>query len=77
MKIIPKALVVCILASTSYFTQAQNDIIVDNSSFYIRVSTGYSFESGKSEFNNADPNGLTGIMQSTDVTIMQTVPQST
>ncbi|OBX26398.1 hypothetical protein A9996_05015 [Gelidibacter algens] len=66
---IPKALIVCVLASTTYLTQAQNDIVSDDSNFYIRVSTGYSFESGKTEFNNADPNGLTGIMQSTDITV--------
>lgn len=69
MKIIPKALIVCVLASSTYLTQAQNDIIINDSNFYIRVSTGYSFESGKTEFNNADPNGLTGIMQSTDITV--------
>jgi outer membrane protein W len=69
MRIIPKALIVCVLASTTWLTQAQNDITIDDSNFYIRVSTGYSFESGKTEFNNADPNGLTGIMQSTDVTV--------
>ncbi len=69
MRIIPKALIVCVLASTTYLTQAQNDITINDSNFYIRVSTGYSFESGKTEFNNADPNGLTGIMQSTDITV--------
>ncbi|RAJ25915.1 outer membrane protein with beta-barrel domain [Gelidibacter algens] len=69
MRMIPKALIVCVLASTTYLTQAQNDIVSDDSNFYIRVSTGYSFESGKTEFNNADPNGLTGIMQSTDITV--------
>lgn len=69
MRIIPKALIVCVLASSTYLTQAQNDITINDSNFYIRVSTGYSFESGKTEFNNADPNGLTGIMQSTDVTV--------
>lgn len=69
MRIISKALIVCILASSTYLTQAQNDIPINDSNFYIRVSTGYSFESGKTEFNNADPNGLTGIMQSTDITV--------
>jgi len=37
--------------------------------FYIRGGLGLVTESGKTEFNNADPNGLTGIMQSTDVTV--------
>lgn len=70
MKMIPKALIICILTSTSYFAQAQDNITIDDSQkFYFRVSAGYSFESGKTEFNNADPNGLTGIMQSTDVTV--------
>ena len=37
--------------------------------FYVRGGGGYSMESGKTEFNNADPNGLTMIQQSTDVTV--------
>lgn len=37
--------------------------------FYIRGGVGYVGESGKTEFNNADPNGLTMIQQSTDITI--------
>lgn len=70
MKIIPKVLIVCIFTATSHFTQAQDNLTTDDSQkFYFRVSAGYSFESGKTEFNNADPNGLTGIMQSTDVTV--------
>ena len=70
MKIIHTVLIICIATSTSYFAQSQENISIDNSQkFYIRISAGYSFESGKTEFNNADPNGLTGIMQSTDVTV--------
>ncbi|MEO8774132.1 MAG: outer membrane beta-barrel protein [Gelidibacter sp.] len=70
MKMIPKALIVCILTFTSYLTQAQdNTTNNDFQKFYFRVSAGYSFESGKTEFNNADPNELTGIQQSTDVTV--------
>ncbi|MGC1631727.1 MAG: outer membrane beta-barrel protein [Gelidibacter sp.] len=70
MKIMHKMLIVCIFTSMSYFTQAQDNMSFDKSQkFYFRVSAGYSFESGKTEFNNADPNGLTGIMQSTDVTV--------
>lgn len=37
--------------------------------FYVRGGGGYSLETGGTEFNNADPNGLTMIQQSTDVTI--------
>ncbi|MCK0131574.1 porin family protein [Flavobacteriaceae bacterium F08102] len=37
--------------------------------FYVRAGGGYVFQTGKTEFNNADPNGLTGIEQSTDVTV--------
>jgi len=37
--------------------------------FYVRGGLGFVTESGKTEFNNADPNGLTGIMQSTDITV--------
>ena len=70
MKMIPKVLSVCLIASMNYFAQAQDDTkINDTQKFYVRISAGYSFESGKTEFNNADPNGLTGIMQSTDVTV--------
>lgn len=37
--------------------------------FYVRGGGGYSLESGGTEFNNADPNGLTMIQQSTDITV--------
>ena len=37
--------------------------------FYVRGGIGFVTESGKTEFNNADPNGLTNIQQSTDVTV--------
>lgn len=37
--------------------------------FYVRGGVGLIGESGKTEYNNADPNGLTNIQQSTDVTI--------
>jgi len=37
--------------------------------FYVRGGLGLVTESGKTEFNNADPNGLTMIQQSTDVTV--------
>ena len=51
--------VVAITASTK--TMAQE--------FYVRGGGGYSMESGRTEFNNADPNGLTKIQQSTDITV--------
>ena len=70
MKMIPKTLLVCMIISISYLAQAQDNVTVhDSKKFYLRVGGGYSFESGKTEFNNADPNGLTGIVQSTDVTV--------
>lgn len=37
--------------------------------FYVRGGGGYSMESGGTEFNNADPNGLTKIQQSTDIRV--------
>lgn len=37
--------------------------------FYIRGGVGYSMENAGTEFNNADPNGLTMIRQSTDITV--------
>lgn len=37
--------------------------------FYIRGGVGYSLENAGTEFNNADPNGLTMIRQSTDITV--------
>ena len=61
---------VCMLTSTSYFAQAQDNFKShDSKKIYFRVGAGYSFESGKTEFNNADPGGLTGITQSTDVSV--------
>jgi len=71
MNIIPKTFILALLASTGYVAQAQEDLTPNTEAkgFYLRASGGYAFESGKTEFNNADPNGLTGIMQSTDVTV--------
>ncbi|TXD81155.1 outer membrane beta-barrel protein [Subsaximicrobium wynnwilliamsii] len=71
MRIIPKIFIAAMVASTGYMAQAQDDPSMNNTTngFYLRVGGGYAFESGKTEFNNADPNGLTGIMQSTDVTV--------
>lgn len=70
MKNLSKSLLTLVLASSSYLAYSQEAVNTDlGSNFYTRIGGGYSFESGKTEFNNADPNGLTGIMQSTDVTI--------
>lgn len=70
MTSIPKALIIGTLLFSNSLVQGQEQTTMDHSDkFYFRVSAGYSFESGKTEFNNADPNGLTGIMQSTDITV--------
>ncbi|WP_171017330.1 outer membrane beta-barrel protein [Maribacter sp. ACAM166] len=37
--------------------------------WYVRAGGGYSGEFAKTEFNNTDPNGITGIRQSTSVTL--------
>lgn len=37
--------------------------------WYVRSGGGYSGEFAKTEFNNTDPNGITGIEQSTAVTV--------
>lgn len=50
-----------IFAFTSVKSHAQE--------FYIRGGMGYSMENAGTEFNNADPNGLTMIRQSTDITV--------
>ncbi|WP_299394784.1 outer membrane beta-barrel protein [uncultured Gelidibacter sp.] len=70
MKMTRNALLACILMATTYVSQAQNDMTpIEDSNYYIRVTGGYSFQSGKTEFNNSDPNELTGIKQSTDITV--------
>lgn len=70
MKHHSKILLVFIITLTGYHVEAQEAIGPNEASkFYIRVGGGYAFETGKTEFNNADPNELTGIMQSTDVTV--------
>ncbi len=51
----------CATIFSSQFAVAQE--------FYIRGGGGYSIENASTEFNNADPNGLTMIRQSTDVTV--------
>ncbi|MFY0483610.1 outer membrane beta-barrel protein [Flavobacterium sp. PLA-1-15] len=57
------SLLICtgVLALTSVKSHAQE--------FYIRGGGGYSMENASTEFNNADPNGLTMIRQSTDITV--------
>lgn len=70
MKKLFKAFIFCMITFTSYCVQAQDNRTMHHSQkIYFRVCGGYSFESGKTEFNDADPNGLTGIKQSTDVTV--------
>lgn len=61
MKKVPFILFIAIALTVSTKSTAQE--------FYVRGGGGYSAESGKTEFNNADPNGLTMIQQSTDITI--------
>lgn len=43
------------------YTNAQN--------WYVKAGGGYSDEFSKSEFNNTDPNGITGIEQSTSIRV--------
>lgn len=61
MKNVSLTLCVVIFALASIKSYAQE--------FYIRGGVGYSFENAGTEFNNADPNGLTMIQQSTDITV--------
>lgn len=58
-----KGLLICSILALAAATQTHAQ------EFYIRGGVGFSAQSGKTEFNNADPNGLTNIQQSTDVTI--------
>jgi len=48
----------------SFFSQR-----IDAQELYFRLSGGYAWEAGKTEFNDADPNEITRIRQSTDVTL--------
>lgn len=59
------SLIALITVTGSY---AQNNTTNNsNKGFYFRVGGGYITQTGKTEFNNADPNGITGIQQSTDI----------
>ncbi len=42
---------------------------IDAQELYFRLSGGYTWAAGKTEFNDADPNEITRIRQSTDVTL--------
>lgn len=53
----------CLLATTLFAHKAHTQ------GFYLRFGGGYSFETAKTEFSDADPNELTGIRQSTDIFI--------
>jgi len=57
------------LLSFSLILVLATSIKVNAQEFYVRGGFGLVTESGKTEFNNADPNGLTMIQQSTDVTV--------
>src|SRR5680860_173334 len=61
MKKIVFAFLFSAIAFSAQKTQAQE--------FYVRAGGGYSGESGKTEFNSADPNGITQIQQSTDIKV--------
>lgn len=69
---IATALIVCILTSISNIAEAQDKPTnKDSKRIYFRIGGGYSFQSGKTEFNDADPNGITGIKQSTDIFVSE------
>jgi opacity protein-like surface antigen len=69
MKKISAFIVFILIASTSQKAFSQEASMSNNShKFYFRVGGGYIFQTGKTEFNNADPNMMTSIKQSTDVT---------
>lgn len=47
--------------------QAQDNKTPKSKGFYLRTGVGFIAQSGKTEFNNADPNGITNIQQSTEI----------
>lgn len=57
----------CVLLCTAVFALTSAKSYAQE--FYVRGGVGYSLENASTEFNNADPNGLTMIQQSTDITI--------
>jgi outer membrane protein W len=59
MKTISIRVALFILISTSINVYSQE--------FYVSAGGGFIGQTGKTEFNNADPNGITGIQQSTDI----------
>jgi opacity protein-like surface antigen len=68
MKNISSYLFVTLIALTSATAISQEVKDLDKChKFYVRAGGGMVWETGKTEFNNADPNGITGIQQSTDV----------
>ncbi|MDE3740864.1 outer membrane beta-barrel protein [Maribacter polysaccharolyticus] len=58
-KLLPITTIFLLLFTTNMFAQR----------WYVRAGGGYSGEFAKTEFNNTDPNGITGIEQSTKVTV--------
>ncbi|WP_166964195.1 outer membrane beta-barrel protein [Yeosuana marina] len=58
-------IMLCILLGFSATMKGQEE--QKSSGFYLRAGGGIIAQSGKTEFNNADPNGITMIQQSTDI----------
>ncbi len=54
-----------ILAIMSLRTQSQDQ--PKTNGFYLRAGGGFIAQTGKTEYNNADPNGITMIQQSTEI----------
>lgn len=48
-------------------TQAQDQNVKKSKGFYLSAGGGFIAQSGKTEYNNADPNGITMIQQSTEI----------
>jgi hypothetical protein len=59
MKTIANSIIIFALTLVSFNAYSQD--------FYLRTSVDYTGETGNIEFNNANPNCITGIQQSTDI----------
>lgn len=64
-----KVIMLVTLVAISLNMQAQDQVQDKKSAkgFYLRAGGGFIAQSGKTEFNNADPNGITMIQQSTEI----------
>lgn len=63
-----KAIIMLVaLMVIGFNVQAQQQDVPQNKGFYVRAGGGFIAQSGKTEFNNADPNGITMIQQSTEI----------